>query len=197
VSSRRRLLSGLGLCLVLGLTSYAPFGGLEEASKGILEQGELFTVSVPATIQWLLLLVGIENERWFVVAVLGLLFVLGYVWLLREMPNDWVSLAASGCVAYFLFLALVWPQFHPWYLSWPLALAPFVRDSATALRLVVFSAIALLGFSFSHAWPGQQGGWQAEPQALAALAVFLPPLLLPVTWLRRLLLPSSEPLQTA
>jgi hypothetical protein len=89
-------------------------------------------------------------------------------------------------VAYFLFLALVWPQFHPWYLVWPLAFVPFVQEPTLAFRLVLFSALAVLSFSFSHAWPFQQVDWGVEPQAIGALVVFLPPLLLPRALIKRI-----------
>jgi hypothetical protein len=168
------------------IAAYAPFGGIVRASQGVLAQGEFYTVSVPSLIRWLLQQAGVAHGRWLVMGSLGFLFLVTYAWSLRRTARDWPSLATLGCVAFFLFLALVWPQFHPWYLVWPLALVPFVQEPTLAFRLVFFSALAVLSFSFGHAWPWQQAAWGGEPQALAALVVFLPPLLLPRAWVKRI-----------
>jgi len=189
--SARRLLVGGGLGLLVAFVSYAPFGGLGRASLGVLEQGGFYTVSLPAFLRWSLQQVGFMPGKGLLVGVLGTLFLLAYVWSLRKAPRDWPSLATVGCGAYFLFVALVWPQFHPWYLVWPLALAPFAREPTLAVRLVLFSALAVLGFSFGHAWPWREAGWQGDVQALSALAIFLPPLMLPSAWIRRILGPPD------
>lgn len=190
--STRRLLVGGGLGLLAALASYVPFGGLSRASQGVLEQGGLFTVSLPALARWTLQQVGFTPERWLLVGVLGTLFLLIYAWSLWKASRDWPSLATVGCGAYFMFLVLVWPQFHPWYLVWPLALAPFAREATLAARLVLFSALAVLGFSFGHAWPLREVGWQGDAPALGALAIFLPPLMLPSAWIGRILRPRDH-----
>ena len=189
--SARRLLVGGGLGLMVALVSYVPFGGLGRASQGVLEQSGFYTVSLPAFLRWSLRQIGIMPEKWLLVGSLCAVFLLAYAWSLRKASRDWPSLASVGCGAYFLFLALVWPQFHPWYLVWPLALAPFAQEPTLAVRLVFFSALAVLGFSFGHAWPWREAGWQGDAQALSALAIFLPPLMLPSAWIRRILGPPD------
>ncbi len=188
----RRAFVGVAMSLMLVGAAYAPFGGVVRASQGVLEQGTLFTVSFPAFLRWSSQAIGLAPEKWLLLGVLCALFLSAYAWMLRRTSSDWQSLATAGCGAYFLFLALVWPQFHPWYLLWPLALAPFVQGPTLAARLVLFSALAVLGFSFGHAWPWREAGWQGDAQALSALAIFLPPLMLPSAWIWRILGPLDR-----
>lgn len=200
----RHLLTVAALTIVAGAAAYLPFGGIWVALQAFLDQLFVINVSLVGGLQWLLhQLLGSSNGNWqtatrIALAIGGLGFLGTAAWLLARAEKTPSGLLRASFWSFFFLLALFWPQFHPWYLLWPLALVVLVPSLHAQARVLLFVLTALIGFSFSPLWPWQQFDWEATPlPTLAALLVFLPPLLLPSQWLRRLLGLSPAALEPA
>ena len=116
----------LGLIVAVAFWRYGPdwlesFGNFS---------GQLRRTTSVSTARWLEA-IGLSEDA--AVAVLTVLFVAGYLWLLREAWRGHARLALCAC---FLLLTASW--LVPWYAVWAVPLAAIERDrTAQVLSLVI------------------------------------------------------------
>ncbi len=187
VESRLRFtLLAVALCALAAAVLYAPLWRGPDTLGGLALQNERFTTSAAAIVKLAL------EARWGAASaeawtrgLFACLFAVAYLLLLRRTPSEPAALPRHvfGALAVLLVVGTLW--FQPWYVLWPLALAPLAGTRQRRVAIVWSAGALALYIVFDFVWV-----WYADVLNrvnelvinLAATAVWLAPIALVYGW---------------